>query len=228
MNPATPHSYHDHAHASRDGRAATSDATCRTDVAVPKAHACCSGPASMPTAAHAPADANHAAARDPVCGMQVDARTTTHRATHNGATWHFCSARCRERFAADPAKYLAPQPVVETAAAADAIHICPMHPQIRQQGPGTCPICGMALEPEMPGPGEDENPELRDFSHRFRWTLPLTLATFALAMFGHRLPQLPIAWRTWLELALSAPVVLWAGWPWTSSNCSADWCWSAR
>ena len=106
-------------------------------------------------------------------------------------------------------------PVVAPALApADTIYTCPMHPQIRQDHPGTCPICGMALEPEMPRLEEDDNPELRDFSHRFWWTLPLTLLVLALAMFGHRFHAwLPTGTRTWLELALSAPVVLWAGWP---------------
>ncbi|KRA74607.1 copper-transporting ATPase [Lysobacter sp. Root667] len=88
-----------------------------------------------------------------------------------------------------------------------------MHPQVRQVGPGTCPICGMALEPEMPSLEEDENPELRDFGRRFAWTLPLSLATLVLAMFGHNWPSLSATARTWLEFALSAPVVLWAGWP---------------
>ncbi|KQZ57891.1 copper-transporting ATPase [Lysobacter sp. Root559] len=88
-----------------------------------------------------------------------------------------------------------------------------MHPEVRQVGPGTCPICGMALEPEMPSLEEDENPELRDFGRRFAWTLPLSLATLVLAMFGHNWPSLSATARTWLEFALSAPVVLWAGWP---------------
>ncbi|MBD3978129.1 cation-transporting ATPase PacS, partial [Xanthomonas citri pv. citri] len=88
-----------------------------------------------------------------------------------------------------------------------------MHPQIRQPGPGTCPICGMALEPEMPSLEEDDNPELRDFTRRFWWTLPLTLIVLVLAMLGHRLPGLSTQARTWIELVLSAPVVLWAGWP---------------
>ena len=88
-----------------------------------------------------------------------------------------------------------------------------MHPEIRQEGPGTCPICGMALEPEMPSLEDDENPELRDFSHRFWWTLPLTATVLVLAMLGHRIAFLSTELRTWLELLLSAPVVLWAGWP---------------
>ena len=88
-----------------------------------------------------------------------------------------------------------------------------MHPEIRQQGPGTCPICGMALEPEMPSVEEEDNPELRDFSHRFWWTLPLSASVLLLAMFGHRIAFLSTETRTWIEFALSAPVVLWAGWP---------------
>jgi Cu+-exporting ATPase len=88
-----------------------------------------------------------------------------------------------------------------------------MHPQIRQDHPGNCPICGMALEPEMPSLEDGENPELADFSRRFRWTLPLTAIVLALAMFGHYLAWLPIDVRTWIEFALSMPVVLWAGWP---------------
>ena len=92
-------------------------------------------------------------------------------------------------------------------------YTCPMHPQIRQAGPGTCPICGMALEPEMPTLEEDDNPELRDFTRRFWWTLPLTLTVLMLAMFGHRFTSLPTQTRTWIELVLAVPVVLWAGWP---------------
>ena len=96
---------------------------------------------------------------------------------------------------------------------AGTIYTCPMHPEIRQEGPGICPICGMALEPEMPSLAEEENPELVDFSRRFRWTLPLTLVVFVLAMFGSRFTFLPVTARTWIEFALSTPVVLWAGWP---------------
>ncbi|MHB8911649.1 MAG: heavy metal translocating P-type ATPase [Lysobacter sp.] len=151
---------------------------------------------------------------DPVCGMQVDPLTTTHHATHAGTDYHFCSARCREKFVADPAIYLSPGTAApEAAPAAGTIYTCPMHPQIRQQGPGTCPICGMALEPEMPGLEDEDNPELRDFSRRFWWTLPLTVIVLTLAMLGHRIAFLPTQARTWIELALTAPVVLWAGWP---------------
>jgi|JI10StandDraft_1071094.scaffolds.fasta_scaffold09717_9 Cu+-exporting ATPase len=167
------------------------------------AHSCC---ASNVTPA--------ATVTDPVCGMTVDPATTPHHAQHQGMDYHFCSAGCRGKFIADPAKYLSPKAVAPTTLApAGTIYTCPMHPQIRQEGPGTCPICGMALEPEMPSLEDDDNPELRDFSHRFWWTLPLTLIVLALAMFGHRFTFLATATRTWIELALSAPVVLWAGWP---------------
>src|SRR3546814_796993 len=88
-----------------------------------------------------------------------------------------------------------------------------MHPEIVQDGPGTCPICGMALEPEMPGLDDGENPELTDFRRRFWWTLPLSFVVMMLAMFGHHLPWLSIEARTWIELVLTVPVVLWAGWP---------------
>jgi Cu+-exporting ATPase len=170
------------------------------------AHACCANrPAAMA-----------GMVTDPVCGMQVDTAVTPHHAELEGGAYHFCSARCREKFLADPERYRSPAPAVvaETAPAVEgAIYTCPMHPEVRQPGPGICPICGMALEPEMPSLDEDENPELRDFSRRFWWTLPLTVIVLALAMLSHRIEALSTGTRTWLELALSAPVVLWAGWP---------------
>jgi Cu+-exporting ATPase len=102
-----------------------------------------------------------------------------------------------------------------------ARYTCPMHPEIVRDAPGSCPICGMALEPVMPSAADEEIPELRDFSRRFWWTLPLTLATLALAMLGHRMTFLSPSQRSWAELLLSAPVVLWAAWPffvrWASS-----------
>ena len=151
---------------------------------------------------------------DPVCGMQVDPAEAKHRAEHEGTTYYFCSDRCRERFVDKPDEYLSEKPVEPSAAvAAGTMYTCPMHPQIRQIGPGTCPICGMALEPEMPGLDDEENPELRDFSHRFWWTLPLTLIVLVLAMFGHYFSALAVETRTWIELVLTIPVVLWAGWP---------------
>ncbi|PKM16561.1 MAG: copper-transporting ATPase [Gammaproteobacteria bacterium HGW-Gammaproteobacteria-2] len=156
----------------------------------------------------------HTAISDPVCGMKVDPATSKHRAEHDGKSYHFCSARCHDKFIADPAQYLSAKPETAPAAVpAGTLFICPMHPQIRQDHPGTCPICGMALEPEMPGVEDDDNPELRDFSRRFWWTLPLSVVVLVLAMFGHRLPLLSADMRTWIELILSTPVVLWAGWP---------------
>jgi cation transport ATPase len=96
---------------------------------------------------------------------------------------------------------------------ADTIYTCPMHPEIRQNQPGNCPKCGMTLEPVMPTLEEGEDPELRDFKRRFIWTLPLTIAVTVLAMEGHRLQWFEMATQSWIELVLSTPVVLWAGWP---------------
>ena len=151
---------------------------------------------------------------DPVCGMAVDPTTGVHHAQHQGIEYHFCSAHCQQRFIAEPQKYLSPESAGPATEATDGtIYTCPMHPQIRQQGPGTCPICGMALEPEMPSLDEEDNPELRDFTHRFWWTLPLTVIVLALAMLGHRIAFLSAEARTWIEFAFSTPVVAWAGWP---------------
>ncbi len=155
---------------------------------------------------------HHATAIDPVCGMVVDPAKTTHHALHEGVEYHFCNPRCREKFVADPGKYLGPREAAPPAPAG-TIYTCPMHPEIRQEGPGTCPICGMALEPEMPSLEDEENPELRDFGRRFWWTLPLSAAALVLAMFGQHFPALDATTRSWLELVLATPVVLWAGWP---------------
>ncbi len=163
---------------------------------------------------HPAAGTSAATVPDPVCGMQVDPAETKHRAEHEGTTYHFCSDRCRERFVDKPDEYLSGKPVEASAEVpVGTMYTCPMHPQIRQVGPGTCPICGMALEPEMPSLDDEENPELRDFSRRFWWTLPLTLVVFVLAMFGHYFPALAVETRTWIELVFTVPVVLWAGWP---------------
>ena len=169
-------------------------------------------PSAEVNAVHAHAGSEGGTAVDPVCGMRVEPGASAHHATPAGRTVHFCSARCRERFIADPAKYLEPQPAAPPEAAG-TIYICPMHPEIRQPVPGTCPLCGMALEPEMPSLDDEDNPELRDFTRRFGWTLPLTLATFVLGMFGNQLPWIAPVTRTWLEFAFATPVVLWAGWP---------------
>jgi Cu+-exporting ATPase len=152
---------------------------------------------------------------DPVCGMQVDPQKTPHHARHDGVEYHFCGARCREKFIAEPMKYVAPEAAGPAAAPLPegTIYTCPMHPEVRQDHPGSCPKCGMALEPVMPSLEEGENPELVDFRRRFWWTLPLTVAAFVLAMFGHRLGWMDMAGQGWAELVIATPVVLWAGWP---------------
>ena len=152
---------------------------------------------------------------DPVCGMKVGANPEK-EIEHGGQTYHFCSTRCMDKFRADPAAYTGPgSPDDGTAATMPegTIYTCPMHPEIRQPAPGTCPKCGMALEPEVPTLEDEENPELIDFRHRFWWTLPLSVAVFVLAMFGHLLFPQGLRGQNWIELALSTPVVLWAGWP---------------
>jgi Cu+-exporting ATPase len=149
---------------------------------------------------------------DPVCGMSVKA-DSPHQATHEGHDYRFCSASCRSKFVADPARYLASKPVALEQGPAGTQYTCPMHPEIVRDAPGNCPICGMALEPMVPSLDDDENPELTDFRRRFWWTLPLSLTVLALAMFGHRTTVLSATARTWLELVLTVPVVLWAGWP---------------
>ncbi len=148
---------------------------------------------------------------DPVCGMTV-AVDSPHHHVHGGRDYRFCSAGCQTRFAADPALYLAPAPI-PTNAPQGSKYTCPMHPEIVQAGPGTCPICGMALEPMMPSLDEGENPELVDFRRRFWTTLPLSLVILASAMLGHRVGWLTSEARSWLELMLASPVVLWGAWP---------------
>jgi Cu+-exporting ATPase len=156
------------------------------------------------------------AVTDPVCGMAVDPEATPHHAEHAGQAFHFCSAGCRARFAADPGKFLEADQVPAPAAPAGTIYTCPMHPQIRQAGPGSCPICGMALEPELVTPDAGPNPELADMSRRFWVGLVLALPVFALEMGGHILDLhrfIPAQASNWLQLALAAPVVLWSGAP---------------
>jgi len=155
-----------------------------------------------------------AAEQDPVCGMTVDPATARSH-VHEGHRYHFCSAGCQTKFAAAPGKYLLPPAAAPAATpAAGAIYTCPMHPEIRQDHAGSCPKCGMALEPEMPSlEDEGENPELRDFTRRFWASLPLSVLVMALAMFGHRLGLMSMATQSWIELLLATPVVLWAGRP---------------
>ncbi len=149
--------------------------------------------------------------KDPVCGMRVKA-ASPHQTTHQGRIYRFCSAKCQTKFAADPPRYLAQQQA-ETAPASTEF-VCPMHPEVRQIGPGTCPKCGMALEPVLPAPEQEEdNVEYQDFRRRFWASLPLTVVVVLLAMAGQRVGGLPPDVRSWAELLLSAPIVLWAGGP---------------
>ncbi|MEO6028277.1 MAG: heavy metal translocating P-type ATPase [Candidatus Binatia bacterium] len=166
---------------------------------------------------------------DPVCGMTVDPATTPHHAEHDGQPYHFCSARCREKFLADPGKYLAPisaPPPAPTDLARE--YTCPMHPEIVQLGPGPCPLCGMALEPrtlDFDAPAED-NAELADMRRRLGVCAALTIPLFLIAM-SDLLPGMPLQERmpwsvlAFIQVQLATPVVLWGGAPfftraWTS------------
>ena len=156
-------------------------------------------------------------ATDPVCGMKVDPATSKHCFDHRGTAYHFCSAGCCAKFAANPDSYLKPK-AAAAPAKPGAIYTCPMHPQIRQVGPGSCPICGMALEPVEVSAEAQPNHELADMSRRFWIGLVLTLPVLVLEMGSH-IPGLglhelvPPATSTWVQFALATPVVLWAGWP---------------
>ena len=163
---------------------------------------------------HRHRDAASGTVTDPVCGMTVDPHAAKPRVEHRGHTYYFCSVGCRTKFTTDPQKYLGergPEPVAE-----GAIYTCPMHPEIRRLGPGSCPICGMALEPEMPAPDNGPNPEFVDMTRRFWIGLVLTLPIFTLEMGGHLVgthnwvgPTL----SNYIQFAFATPVVLWAGWP---------------
>ncbi len=179
------------------------------------------------------AEVTNPLAKDPVCGMAVDPATAKHKAEHGGETFFFCSAGCREKFVAEPARYLASPADASASPAHDhahhaspaaspkpaapgAIYTCPMHPEIRQDHPGACPICGMALEPEIATEATGPSAELIDMSRRFWIALALSIPVFALEMGGHLAGPhglLPEALSNWIELALATPVALWAGWP---------------
>jgi Cu+-exporting ATPase len=155
--------------------------------------------------------------RDPVCGMMVDPHATAHHAEHAGKNFYFCSAKCREKFAADPAPFLGDTPPAPVKAPEGTIWTCPMHPEIRQDHPGACPICGMALEPALVAADSGPSPELRDMTRRFWIGLVLSVPVLALEMGGHIFPGLhhliPMSASIWAQLILATPVVLWAGWP---------------
>jgi Cu+-exporting ATPase len=188
------------------------------------------------------AEAVGSLAKDPVCGMSVDPAMAKHKVEHAGATYYFCSAGCRGKFVADPPKYLATAGAVADRAGrapksvrkdarlstgygarlqhqtppSGAIYTCPMHPQIRQDHPGACPICGMALEPEVAAETAGPSAELVDMTRRFWVALALSIPVFALEMGGHLADLhrfVPESLSNWIQLALATPVALWAGWP---------------
>ena len=155
--------------------------------------------------------------------MAVDPAKSPHHAEHAGTAYHFCGAGCRSKFVADPDRYLKPEAAAPAPSARpDAVYTCPMHPEVRQLGPGACPICGMALEPVEVTADAGPNPELQDMTRRLCIGLALGLPVFGLEMGGHLFGAM-IAPRVsaWIQLVLATPVVLWAGWPffergWTS------------
>jgi len=155
--------------------------------------------------------------RDPVCGMSVDMATAQHRLTHDHTDYAFCSARCLDRFQADPEKFLNPVPD-DTPADPGAIYTCPMHPEVRQVGPGDCPDCGMALEPEDITADTGPNPEYIDFKQRFWVGAVLGVPLVILAMGAH-LPffglndVIPHTVNHWIQVVLATPIVLWCGLP---------------
>jgi len=181
------------------------------------ASSCCQHGAYEPTKPHAQHATSADTVKDPVCGMTVDPHTAKHRATHNGRTYYFCAARCREKFVANPAQYLDPEQAKASAEPPPGtVYTCPMHPEIRQIGPGSCPICGMALEPETPSASAEPNPELADMTRRLWIGFALALPVFLLEMGGHLTGLQHVLGRQTsniIQLLLATPVVLWAGWP---------------
>jgi P-type Cu+ transporter len=169
-------------------------------------HACC----------HAPDHDHDITAIDPVCGMKVKVATAKHTTVHDGQTYYFCNPKCLAKFTAEPDRYLKPAEARQPDVPAGTIYTCPMHPEIRQVGPGSCPICGMALEPEMVTADAAPNPELADMTRRFWIGLVLSLPVLALEMGGHLTNLhmlLGAKTSSWIQFALATPVVLWAGWP---------------
>ncbi len=153
---------------------------------------------------------------DPVCGMTVDPETAKHKADYKGGTYYFCSGSCKTKFKANPEKYLKPELDPDQPVAEGTVYTCPMHPQIQQVGPGSCPICGMALEPVTITAKSGPNPELVDMTRRFWIGLALAVPVLVLEMGGHLTGLTMVLGQqvsNWTELLLATPVVLWAGWP---------------
>ena len=178
-----------------------------------------------PNTAHSPAEPVEGVV-DPVCGMTIDPADAVGRFDYKGQTYYFCAESCLEQFRQDPEQFLGPDTRLAAPFDPEAEYTCPMHPEVRQKGPGACPICGMALEPVDAAHIDERNPELEDMTRRFRISLVLTAPILAV-MVAELLPgrpldrSLPHGLRNWLELVLATPVVLWGGWPffergWTS------------
>lgn len=166
--------------------------------------------------------ANTGLVTDPVCGMTIDPAAAIPLA-HGGNTHYFCSTGCRDKFSAAPETYLGEQQrELPRTTVAGAIYTCPMHPEVRREGPGACPKCGMALEPESPTVDEGESTELKDMTRRFWISLILSLPVLALSM-GEMVPALDLGRQIghsvsgWIQFALATPVVLWAGLPFSSA-----------
>ena len=168
------------------------------------AHSCCAAKHGGGTDAKT--------AKDPVCGMMVDPAATPHHASHHGEQYHFCSAGCRTKFVAEPVRYLSAGDKEAMVAQPGAIWTCPMHPEVRQDHPGPCPICGMALEPELVTADTGPSGELLDMSRRFWIAVLLTIPVFVLEMGSHLFPALhnlvPARMSGWLQLALATPVAV--------------------
>jgi Cu+-exporting ATPase len=160
--------------------------------------------------------ADHGKVLDPVCGMSVDPQTSKHRFDHHGTTHHFCSAGCRTKFATSPQQYLGKAKTPPADVPEGTVYTCPMHPEVRQVGPGACPICGMALEPELVSPDDAPNPELADMSRRFWIGLLFALPVIVLDMGAHILGAhgwIEPSLSNWIQFGFATPVVIWAGWP---------------
>jgi Cu+-exporting ATPase len=202
--------------AKKSGCGCSSGANAKAPAEETASNACCGGHGNTDHSHHDHHAHDAAGVRDPVCGMTVDPATSKHRFDYRGETYHFCSAGCRTKFAADPVSCLEKDSKPKAAVPEGTIYTCPMHPEIRQVGPGSCPICGMALEPEVASLDAPPNPELADMTRRFWVGLVLALPAVVLEMGGHLVgghgwvdPTL----SNWIQFAFATPVVLWAGWP---------------
>lgn len=156
--------------------------------------------------------------KDPVCGMDVDPDDSAGSTEFEGKTYHFCSTHCLSKFKKNPKSFLDEEEKEAKPVSKDAIYTCPMHPEIRQKGPGNCPICGMALEPEEVSLNEEPNHELIDMTKRFKWSAFFSVPLFAIAM-SEMIPSLSAhqflgdSLFKWIQVILALPVVLWGGWP---------------